>query len=255
MQGSKLRWYLITLLIVVIYFWSFSGMDISLERILNGIPRGIHILKRIFVDSWERLLSPFALEMLLEMLKTLAMAYFGTFLASVLTLPIAFLSASNFFRYSRFFKVFLNFVRTFPEILLAIIFVSMVGPGPFAGVLAIGFHSIGMLGKLYAESIESIDMGPIEAMKASGANFWQTMFFGVMPQVFPLFSSYSIYRFEIAVRSASTVGLVGAGGIGTPLLLKVQGRNWEDVGVIIIIIIVTVALVDYVSAQIRKRIV
>lgn len=252
---NKVKWILITAVVLLVYYWAVKGINFNLERILMGLPKGKIILERIFVKSLKYIGTPFFWNMVMEMLRTLAMAYFGTFIASVLTVPFAFLAATNFSPYARAFKMLLNFIRTFPEILLAIIFVSMVGPGPFAGVLAIGFHSVGMLGKLYAEAVENIDMKPIEAITAAGGNFWQKLVFGVLPQVFPYFASYSIYRFEIAVRSASTVGLVGAGGIGVPLLLKVQGRNWEEVGVIIIVIIFTVVIVDYLSAYIRKRIV
>ena len=249
------RNFLILLIIIMVYYWAISSIDINLIRILEGIPRGLIIIKRMFINSLNLLFSNFFFDMLFEMLKTLAIAYFGTFIASILAIPFGFLSAVNFSRYSRIFKVILNFIRTFPEILLAIIFVSVVGPGPFAGSLAIGIHSIGMLGKLYAEAIENIDKGIIEAVDSVGANFWQRFFFGIIPQVFVYFSNYSIYRFELALRSATIVGMVGAGGIGTQLILKVQNRSWEQVGIIIIIIIITVAVVDYISYQIRKRLV
>ncbi|MEO0202368.1 MAG: phosphonate ABC transporter, permease protein PhnE [candidate division WOR-3 bacterium] len=251
------RWakFLIIILIISVYYWAISTIDINLSRIVEGFPKGVIILKRMFINSINLLFSEFFFSMLIEMLKTLFIAYFGTFIASILSIPFGFLAASNFSRFSRIFKVILNFIRTFPEILLAIIFVSVVGPGPFAGALAIGIHSIGMLGKLYTESIENIDKGVIEAVDSAGGNFWQKFFFAIIPQVFVYFSNYSIYRFELAVRSATIVGMVGAGGIGTQLILKVQNRSWEQVGIIIIIIIITVALVDYISHQIRKRLV
>lgn len=251
----KKRNFLIFLIIIMVYYWAISSIDVDLNRILEGIPRGLIIIKRMFINSLNLLFTDFFFDMLFEMLKTLAIAYFGTFIASILAIPFAFLSAVNFSRYSRIFKIILNFIRTFPEILLAIIFVSVVGPGPFAGSLAIGFHSIGMLGKLYTEAIENIDKGVIEAVDSVGASFWQKFFFGIIPQVFVYFSNYSIYRFELALRSATIVGMVGAGGIGTQLILKVQNRSWEQVGIIIIIIIITVAIVDYISYQVRKRIV
>jgi phosphonate transport system permease protein len=247
--------FLIIMLVILIYYWAISGIDVNLNRIIEGLPRGLIIIKRMFVNSLNLLFSEFFFNMIVEMLKTLAIAYFGTFIASILSIPFGFLSAVNFSKFSRVFKIVLNFIRTFPEILLAIIFVSVVGPGPFAGALAIGIHSIGMLGKLYTESIENIDKGVIEAIDSAGANFWQKFFFGIIPQVFVYFSNYSIYRFELAVRSATIVGMVGAGGIGTQLILKVQNRAWEQVGIIIIIIIITVALVDFISYQIRKRLV
>ncbi len=251
----KKRNFLILLVVIMIYYWAISSIDVNLNRILEGIPKGLFIIKRMFINSLSLLFTNFFFDMLFEMLRTLAIAYFGTFIASILAIPFAFLSAVNFSRYSRVFKVILNFIRTFPEILLAIIFVSVVGPGPFAGSLAIGFHSVGMLGKLYAEAIENIDKGIIEAVESVGANFWQKFFFSIIPQVFVYFSNYSIYRFELALRSATIVGMVGGGGIGTQLILKLQNRSWEQVGIIIIIIIITVAIVDYLSYQIRKRLI
>ncbi|MCS7245813.1 MAG: phosphonate ABC transporter, permease protein PhnE [candidate division WOR-3 bacterium] len=251
----KWRWFLFLIVVFIVYAWAISSVDINLKRIVEGLPKGITILNRMFINSTNLLFSDFFFEMLFEMLRTLLIAYFGTFIASLLSVPFGFLSAVNFSKFSRFFKIILNFIRTFPEILLAIIFVSVVGPGPFAGALAIGIHSIGMLGKLYTEAIENIDKGIIEAVDSVGANFWQKFFFGIIPQVFVYFVNYSIYRFELAVRSATIVGMVGAGGIGTQLILKVQNRNWEQVGIIIIIVIITVALVDFISYQIRKRLV
>jgi len=251
----KWRNFLILFIVIIIYYWAISSVDININRIIEGLPKGVLILKRIFINSLSLVFTDFFFEMIFEMLKTLAIAYFGTFIASILSIPFGFLSAVNFSRFSRVFKIILNFIRTFPEVLLAIIFVSVVGPGPFAGALAIGFHSIGMLGKLYTEAIENIDKGIIEAVDSVGANFWQKFFFGIIPQVFVYFASYSIYRFELAVRSATIVGMVGAGGIGTQLILKVQNRSWEQVGIIIIIIIITVAIVDYLSYRIRKKLV
>jgi len=135
----------------------------------------------------------------------------------------------------------------------AIIFVKMVGPGPFAGVLAIGVHQIGMLGKLYTEEMESMDEEPVESMTAVGANFWQTMFFARLPQLIPTYLSLALNHFEIAVRSAATLGLVGAGGIGAPMIFAIQSRAWDKVGIILFGIIITVFIIDAITGYLRKK--
>lgn len=125
----------------------------------------------------------------------------------------------------------------------------------FAGVLALGIHSVGMLGKLLAEDIEGLDFSAIESLKASGANKIKTLVFAVIPQIMPAFLSLILYRFELNLRSASILGLIGAGGIGTPLIFAIQTRSWDRVGIILIGLVLMVAIVDLISGSIRKRIV
>ncbi len=189
------------------------------------------------------------------MLETIAIAYAGLSIAAILAIPVGFLAARNMTRFSYAGKSILNAIRAIPELIFAIIFVAAVGMGPYAGVLAISINSIGMLGKLYAEVIETIDMSKVDAIKASGGNRIQAMWYGVLPQVLPEFSSYAIYRFEIDVRASTVLGIVGAGGIGTPLLLATHQRNWEDVGMILIVVVIFVSAIDYLSGFIRKKIV
>ena len=140
----------------------------------------------------------------------------------------------------------MNADRTFPEILLALIFVVAIGPGAFAGVLAIAIHSIGMLGKLYSEVIESINMNVVEAMEANGANKIQIFFYGIMPQVIPEFLSYAIYRFEIDVRASTILeNYRSRRDIGTLLVISSRNRNWDEVGMILLVIIIFVSIIDY----------
>ena len=191
------------------------------------------------------------------LLLTLGIAFLGTAIATVLALPITLLSSANLWRscpwVSKAGKSVCNVLRAFPELVYAIIFVKMVGPGPFAGVLAIGVHQIGMLGKLYTEEMEAMEESPVEAMTAVGAGFWQTMFFARIPQLMPIYSSLSLNHFEIAVRSASTLGLVGAGGIGAPLVFAIQARNWDKVSVILMGVIVAVFAINSLAGFIRKK--
>lgn len=214
------------------------------------------IFKRLF---WDPFFMPEIHAKIPEyayyMLESILIAYAGTLIAAVLAIPFGFLAARNISKVSTIGKWILNGIRAFPEIMLAIIFVAAVGIGPYAGVLAVGIHSIGMLGKLYSEVVESIDMKVLEALKANGANRIQVIWFGVIPQIIPQFSNYAMYRFEVDVRASTILGIVGAGGIGAPLLIASMQRNWEQVGMMLIIIIIVVTIIDAISGKIRSKIV
>ena len=149
-------------------------------------------------------------------------------------------------------KFVLDVLRAFPELVYAIIFIKVVGPGAFAGVLAIGVHQIGMLGKLFTEEMERMDETPVEACHAVGANGVQTMFYARLPQLMPIYASLVLNHFEIAVRSASTLGLVGAGGIGATLIFAIQAC-WSRVGIILLTVIATVFLLDMLTGWVRKK--
>jgi phosphonate transport system permease protein len=250
---NRIRFWAIAIVLIALYLVAFTKTDLSFN---GGALSPWEVIKRLF---WESFFDPEVHaklpEYILKMLETLAIAYAGTFIAAILAIPFGFLAASNMSKFAKIGKGFLNAVRAFPELVLAIIFVAAVGMGPYAGVLAIGIHSIGMLGKLYAEVVESIDMKVIESLKANGANRLQVMWFGVIPQVIPEFTSYAIYRYEIDVRASTILGIVGAGGIGVPLIFASMQRKWEEVGMMLIVIIIVVTIIDLISAQIRKRIV
>ena len=251
----RVRNWLIVLAIIAIYTWTFSGIGIDWGRIFseqtyNNVSR---VIPQLFSPDWSS--SGQALTLMGE---TLAMAYAGTFFAAIFAIPFGFLAARNMVRnriLNAVSRLSLDAIRAFPEIMLALIFVSAVGPSPFAGVLAIAIGSIGMLGKLYAEVIESIDMKLIESLKANGANQVQTLVYGVIPQVIPECLSYAIYRYEIDVRSSTILGIVGAGGIGMMIQIATMNRNWDEVGMALLVIIVVVTIIDYLSSWIRKRIV
>lgn len=249
-----LKFFGITAVLVFLYYIAFTTTDITYRQTQTSV---LGMLKRLFID-------PFTTEAVLAkvpdyfgyMMETVAIAYAGTLIGAILAIPFGFLAARNITgHFCEIGKAISNGIRAFPEIMFAIIFVAAVGMGPYAGVLAIGINSIGMLSKLYSEVIESIDMSIVEALKASGANRIQTIWYGIIPQIVPEFSSYAIYRYEIDVRSSTVLGIVGAGGIGTPLILAASQRNWEAVGMMLIIIILVVTIIDYLSVYIRKKIV
>jgi phosphonate transport system permease protein len=197
-------------------------------------------------------------DLLRGLIDTAAIALLGTVISAFLCIPFAFWAASakGKARYATGSgKFVLSLIRTFPEVVMAIIFIKAVGPGSFAGALALGVHSIGMLGKLYSEAIENMDRGPSEALVACGANKLQTLWFAVLPQVLPDFFSFALYRFEINIRSAAILGVIGAGGIGTPLIFALDARNWSRVGIILLGVIVMVTIIDLISGYIRRRLV
>ncbi|KRE83992.1 phosphate ABC transporter permease [Paenibacillus sp. Soil766] len=243
--------------VIGLLVWALTGLE------LTGFQPTTWILTKamisgLFHPDWAYVYIPEGEDLLRSLLETLSISYLGNFVSAIVCLPFAFWAAANMSKYravSGTGKLFLSVVRTIPEIIMALIFIKAVGPNAYAGVMALGLHSVGMLGKLYAEAIENMDMGPTEAMTAVGANFWQRMSFAVIPQVIPDFISYTLYRFEINVRSATLLGVIGAGGIGTPLIFALNARQWPRVGIILIGIIVTVSIIDYISGSLRKRIV
>lgn len=253
-KKSKLYFYLTLLILSALYIVAFATTSFTVS---GSAASPLETLRRIFIVpiTTQEYLVQFP-EYIVYMLETIAIAYAGVVVATILAIPVAFLAARNISKdFSYVGKAILNVIRAIPELIFAIIFVAAVGIGPYAGVLAISINSIGMLGKLYAEVIESIDMSNVDAIRASGGNRLQAIWYGVLPQVLPEFSSYSIYRFEIDVRASTVLGIVGAGGIGVPLILATYQRNWEDVGMILIVVVVFVTLIDFMSAKIRKKLV
>ena len=191
------------------------------------------------------------------MLESLQIAWVGTMIGAVISLPLGLLAAKNVGgRLSTTVsRQVLNLLRSLPELVLAILFVSMIGLGPLAGALAIGLGSIGTLGKLTAEVVEGIDRGPIEAAEAVGGSRFQVLRWGVMPQALPEIMAFWLYRFEINVRASAILGLVGAGGIGGMLANFLSYRRYAAAGMAILIVIATTIAIDMVSSRIRRRII
>ncbi|OUW71426.1 MAG: phosphonate ABC transporter, permease protein PhnE [Rickettsiales bacterium TMED211] len=188
------------------------------------------------------------------MLETVQMAIWGSFLSVVAAVPFGLLSADNIAPKWVTFPVrrLMDATRAINELVFALIFVSAVGLGPLAGVLALAVHTTGTLAKLYSEAVEAIDPRPVEGIRATGASHMQEIVFGVIPQVLPLWISYSLYRFEANVRSATVLGIVGAGGIGMSLSEALRSFDFSASAAILLIIIVTVSMLDIFSQYLRK---
>lgn len=255
--GRRVQYWVVAILLVALYVWSFQGIPLTgIQSTAGEVSRSI--MYGIFHPDWGFVYLPEGEDLLRGLLDTLCIALLGTLLAAVLCIPFAFWAARNITRFraiSGVGKILLSVVRTFPELVVAILFIKAVGPGSFAGVLALGLHFIGMLGKWFSETVESIDRGPVEALTASGANRLQAIWYAIVPQVLPQFTSLTLYGFEISVRSATILGMIGAGGIGTPLIFALQSRAWSRVGIILLGIIVMVTVIDAISGFIRKRLV
>lgn len=189
-----------------------------------------------------------------EMITTIHIALWGTVLSIVLSVPFGILSAENLMPIWIYQPVrrLMDATRAINEMVFAMLFVVAVGLGPFAGVLALFIHTTGVLAKLFSEAVEAIDPRPVEGVRATGANIFEQILYGVIPQVLPLWISYSLYRFESNVRSATVVGMVGAGGIGVILWESIRGFQFQQTCAVMIVIIICVTLTDLLSQRLRK---
>ena len=253
-EGS-LGWWkliLISLLSIVILWWAALGSGLSLKELIKGAPWIWDFLTRMLPPNFG-----FMAVLVKPALETIQIAIWGTLLAIFLAVPICFFAARNLSPSAYIFhttRQVLNIARGINEIILALIFVAAVGLGPFAGVIALAIHGAGMLGKFFAESIEEIDQGPIEALRATGAGSLQVIIYGVMPQVITAWIAVCLYRFETNLRQATVLGMVGAGGIGFELVGSMKLFQYKDTAMCILVIVVMVMTADYVSNKLRAYI-
>lgn len=223
--------------------------EFSLSALTSSGPRFAEFFGRLSPPDWS--VTGLVINSTVE---TLMIVLAGTFVAVLFALPMGFLAASNVTPgwVSHSMKFALGLIRSIPLIVVALIFVTAVGLGPFAGALAIAFHSIGMLGKFYAEEFETADQGIIDSVSGSGAKWLQTLRFGLFPQCLPQVVSFTVFRFEMNFRDAAVLGLVGAGGIGLYIQLYVRGFQYEKVAVLLLVILTVVALLDQLTYRVRK---
>lgn len=255
-QPSNAKRNLALLGTALVIVWALVSVGVDLTKILE-LPGGIGLLfYEMFLKSgpdWSYL--PNAID---GMIESLQLAWVGTVIGAVLSLPLGFFGARNVSSglVSNVMRQILNAIRAFPEIVLAIaIMIPIAGLGPVAGALAIGLHSVGTLGKLTAEVIEGIDPGPVEAVRAAGGRPLQIQRWGVLPQVLPEVIAFWLYRFEVNIRAAAVLGVVGAGGIGFSLQQTIQFHRYPLAGTAIIVVVVATILVDTVSGSVRRRII
>lgn len=233
-------------------WWSARGAQISVQNLASGVP--------YMWDFISRMMPPnvFVIEKLYgAALESLYVAIWGTVLGVALALPFTFFAARNLSPHPaifHFMRQVLNCMRGINEIILALIFVAAIGLGPFAGVLALAVHGAGMLGKFFAEAIEDIDHGPVEAFRSAGVGRFKTIVFGILPQVMPSWLGTIFYRLETNVRQATVLGMVGAGGIGFELVSSMKLFQYQDTAMCILVILAMVLITDLFSSRVRAMI-
>ncbi len=252
--GVRLARYATYLLAVVAIVWSARFVEIIPEFLADAPAQSMDLFRRMWPLDWAH--YPKAVHHAL--IETFHIATLGTILAIFLAVPIALLAARNITR-SRALNTIATFIlvssRSVNSLIWALLFVAIFGPGALAGVLAIGFRSIGFVGKLLAEAIEEARPGPIEALSATGAPFSSIVTKGYWPQVEPSFWSIALFRWDINIRESAVLGLVGAGGIGVALDASMSNLYWDQVGMILAVIFAVVMATEIVTSSIRSRII
>lgn len=245
------RW-VVTVAIVLLLAWGLTA-DIRFSRLLRAPGEFATIVRLMFRDpDWAAIPG-----LLSAMWESISIAWLGTVLATVVSIPLSFLAAENLVGRPLAWvtrQVF-NILRAVPELILAVTFIPVFGLTAQAGVMAIAVGSVGTLGKLCYEVIEGLDDGPIEAADAVGGSRLQRLRWGVIPQVLPELASFAMYRFEVNIRASAVLGVVGAGGIGALLSQYVGFKVWERAGLALIVVIGSTIAVDAISMRIRRRIV
>jgi len=240
---------LISLLIVLI--WACKGTEVSISTFIKGVPNAIQIIKVMFPPDFS--IIPHLMPAILE---TLQVAVASIIITSLIVTPISFLAAKNtspnYLTY-RIMRTILNLLRSIPALLYALIFIAMLGLGPFPGVAGLVLHCTGALGKYFSEAIENVNPNIVESTKSTGATFTQVILFAIIPELKPLFLGYILYYFEYCIRTSTILGLVGAGGIGFELLTKIRLFQYQQTLAIIITIVAIVTVVDTFSFAIRKK--
>lgn len=290
-QGLK-RW-AIAIILFLVLGWSFSGVQFDFKELVNGAPQMADMFQRsvppdvsTLTDperysfpeelTFKQLLLPVPLEgelaeakdrwwrntfpntVLGATIQTIQMAVAGTFIATLFAFPLGFLAARNTSPSPIVYhaiKLAVNFLRTIPDFAAGLILIAAIGLGPFAGTLALAFHTTTVLVKLFSEAIENIDPGVVEAITATGARYPQVVSFAVVPQVIPDFISFVLYRFETNIRAATVLGLIGAGGIGLIMNSDFRMFQYPQAAMSVIVLIVLVMLVDYASARLRRLVI
>jgi len=254
-KRNRVSFIVTVVVIFIMLVWSASAINLE-NMAANGLDIAKNIILGILSPDWSLILDfkggvPYLL------VETMAIAFLGTIIGAIIAIPLAFLSASNVVPkpVAYIVRLFLILVRTIPAIVYGLMFIRVTGPGPAAGVLTMAFVSIGMLAKLYVDIIEELDRSVLESMTSIGCNMFEKIRFGIIPQLSALFLSIVIYRFDMNLRDASVLGLVGAGGIGAPLIFAMNSYRWSQVGSILIGLILLILIVEFVSNKIRAKIV
>ncbi|BBF43644.1 phosphonate ABC transporter permease protein phnE1 [Lachnospiraceae bacterium KM106-2] len=248
--GAKL---VVAFVIVLIIAWSSSTVSLHVEQ--GGGKIASNIISGIFHPDWGFLFDFSESGVPYLLLETMCIAFLGTIVGAVFSVPLAFLSASNIVAkpVAAVFRLFIMAVRTIPSFVYALMFIRVTGGGAFTGLMTMAVCSIGMISKMFIESIEDLDTKILESLDAAGCTLFQKIRYGILPQLFPDFMSTLIYRFDMNLRDATVLGIVGAGGIGAPLLSAMSSYKWNSVGAILAGLIVLILIIEVISTKIRVK--
>ncbi|WP_168118757.1 phosphonate ABC transporter, permease protein PhnE [Paenibacillus sp. HB172176] len=250
--------YYATIIVIVaaLFVWSLTAVNFGdIEQ--SGLLIAKHMIYGLTHPDLDLLFNTTRQSVLYLLLETAAIAFQGTLVGAVLAVPLAFLAASNLVPkpIAWLTRFALIIIRTIPALVYGLIFIRVTGPGPFAGVLTVGLTSIGMLAKLYVDAIEELDTRVLESMESVGCTTFEKIRFGIVPQLMSIFTSIMIYRFDMNMREASILGLVGAGGIGAPLIFAMRGYKWDEAGSILIGLVALILIIELVSNKLRSKLV
>ncbi len=252
------RLYILSIVVIVILMLVWSSSVVNLE---NSSGDGLKIAKNIFSGilnpDTEFLFSMTKKGVFYLLLETVAIAFLGTIIGAIISIPLSFLASSNIVPkpVAAITKLLIMIIRTIPAIVYGLMFIRITGPGPFAGLMTMSFTSIGMLTKLFSDTILDLNKNILESLEALGCNSFRKIRFGILPQLSANFISTGIYRFDMNLRDATVLGLVGAGGIGSPLMFAINSYRWNQVGSILIGLIILVMIIEFFSTKIRKKLV
>lgn len=261
-QLARTRMWYTLVFIAAIAILVGTGVTMSEARNAGSFSRGIDNFFDYPVDlfreafeagwAWWGLL----LKHLPELINTINLALFSTFLGFIFAVVLSLVASRNLVQ-SAFWVGFarrtMDIMRSFPELVIAMVFLYLMGKSELPALIAIWIHTIGALGKLFSEAVENCDPRPLDGLESAGANWWQKVRFGVLPQVLPLFFAYGMMRLEINVRASTILGFVGAGGIGEALSTNIQFRYGDEILAIMALLVVTITALDYLSSYVRNR--
>ena len=244
----------VAVIVTALIVWSATAVETS-GTTQNGGKIALNILSGIFHPDTGLLFNLTVQGVPYLLLETVCIAFLGTVVGAVISIPLEFLSASNLAPKPIAFigRIIIMAVRTVPAFIYGLMFIRVTGPGAFAGLLTMSLCSVGMVSKMYIEAIEDLDVRVLESLDAAGCTTWQKIRYGILPQLMPNFASTAIYRFDINLRDATVLGLVGAGGIGAPLIFAMNSYRWSEAGAILAGLIVLVLAVEWLSTKIRIK--
>ena len=242
---------LILLLLALAIYWALQATDFDLSLVIRKFSKMTDILKQIFQPDWSffpKVISP--------LFDTIKMSILGTVVGCLAALPVSILASSNIDKNKvivSIFRVILALIRTLPTLVIALVCALIFSLGTFSGTIAIALFTFGIVAKMLYESIETIDMGPFEAMEALGANKFQAFWSACVPQILPVYLSHSLYCFEMNIRASAILGYVGAGGLGITINERIGWRDYNGLGMVLLTLFVVVVAIEFFSEYLRKK--